>query len=230
VLDDGAVISDAAGSLELLLKPAQGGYTNMGGAIVTGVAAPDNPGAATNKGYVDQSRVPPGGAVFEVLQKSSNADWALQWAKRPAGQLEVCFVADAMQNLTLTAMAAAQDYLANSIRHLAKVDLLIGNPGGAMGRYNEARLVVRKLSVAGAAGAILTLQGSQKDPGSAFVANDWLSFGCVVNLNAQNVTLDSGWVTFPGSLSAPNRYVCVTQEGGDGTTAPVIGSGRAYFR
>lgn len=136
-------------------------------------------------------------------------------------QLEVTFVADATTNTTLTAMAAAEDYLVNTARNTVKLDL---------SGYTSVRFVVRRMTTASAAGAVLNLKYSTTDPAVAFSAAAWTAIPCQVSLVPTNATQDTGWITMPTSMRAVNVYLAVTQAGGDGSAAPVVGAVRAYFR
>jgi hypothetical protein len=119
-------------------------------------------------------------------------------------------------------MAAAEDFLGTSVRHVTKLDLA---------SYTQVRFVVRRMATAAAAGSpVLTLKYGTTDPPAAFSAANWTTTGCVVSLTPTNQTLDTGWVSMPAGMKINNCYVAVTQQGGDGTQAPVVGSVRAYFR
>ena len=134
---------------------------------------------------------------------------------------DVAFIADATANTTLTAMAAAEDYLATSVRHVARMDLSL---------FTHVRFELRRMATAAAAGAVLNLKYSLTDPSNAFSAAAWSSIPAQLSLAPTNVTLDTGWIAMPAGMKVDNVYLAVTQAGGDGSAAPVIGSVRAMFR
>jgi Collagen triple helix repeat (20 copies) len=190
----------------------------------TGSTGPAGATGATGPG------VAPGGTLDQVLAKASATDFATKWVTPTAGSggtdnvlssMEVTFIADATANTTLTAMAAAEDYLATSVRHTTKVDLA---------NFSQVRFVVRRMATASAPGAVVNLKYSLTDPASAFSAAAWMAIPAQLSLNATSVTLDTGWINMPAGMKVNNVYLSVTQAGGDGTAAPVIGSVRAFFK
>ena len=136
-------------------------------------------------------------------------------------QLSITFVADATANTTLTDMAAAEDYLGTSVRHVAKADLAA---------YSHVRFVVRRMATASAAGAVVNLKYSLTNPANTFSAAAWNSIPCQLSIVATNTTLDSGWIAMPAGMKVNDVYLAVTQAGGDGVLDPVLGAVRAYFR
>lgn len=119
-------------------------------------------------------------------------------------------------NLTLTNMAAAEDFLDTSIRFGTLLDLT---------DWEEARLVVRKMGTAGATGAEIRVEYSTVNPGSAFVGGDWLPLGTSdieVAIDVQNTVLASSWIAIT-ALARDDVYVAPTMQGGDGALDPIIG-------
>lgn len=208
----------------LALKPPAGGWINMGGSVVGAVANPSNANDAVNKTYADQFVLPTevvAGSGVTVSQPGDGTVVVGLSGGAPQQTMEVTFIADASANTTLTAMAAAEDYLATSVRHVTRLDLT---------GYTAVRMVVRRMATASAAGAVLNLKYSLTDPNNTFAAGAWSSIPLQVSINTTNATLDSGWVTIPAGMRVNNVYIAVTQAGGDGSAAPVIGSVRAFFR
>jgi Collagen triple helix repeat (20 copies) len=190
----------------------------------TGSTGPAGATGATGPG------VAPGGTTDQVLAKASATDFATKWVTPTAGSggtdnvlssMEVTFIADATANTTLTAMAAAEDYLATSVRHTTKVDLA---------NFSQVRFVVRRMATASAPGAVVNLKYSLTDPASAFAAAAWMTIPAQLSINVTSITLDTGWVNMPTGMKVNNVFLAVTQAGGDGVAAPVIGSVRAFFK
>lgn len=127
---------------------------------------------------------------------------------------------DAGATLTLTNMPAAAQFMANSNRHIEKIDLSM---------FTQARLLVRVL-VVGFTGAIFAVRVH-----SAFstVITDYQIMGAdgdiSVPLNALGVA-DSGWQDIAPAALADNRFVAVRQSGGDGVADPQIGRVSLWLR
>jgi len=136
-------------------------------------------------------------------------------------QFGVDFVADASANVTLTSLAAAEDYLGTSVRYAHKLDLA---------GYTQCRFLVRKMATAGTATSKLALKYSTTNPANAFSAGAWTTSGAELLLNNTNTNLDTGWIAMPAGMCVNDIYVCPTQQGGDGATSPVVGNIQAYFR
>jgi collagen type VII alpha len=211
------------------VKGDQGDQGPTGATGTAGAPGATGPAGATGATGATGPGVAPGGTLDQVLAKASAVDYATKWVT-PAvgvgtdnviGSLDVTFVADASANTTLTAMAAAEDYLATSVRHVTKVDLT------AVG---QVRFVVKRMATAAAAGAVLNLKYSLTDPASVFSAAAWTAIPAQVSLVTPNITLDTGWINLPVGMKVNNVYLAVTQAGGDGSAAPVVGSIRAFFK
>ena len=195
--------TDVRATSSVVAAPVTGGQDFAAG---TKIAAFANCTTATNFGVYS----------FTIMKAATVGP-----AGGPVGPTEVTFQADGGGNTTLTTMAAAEDYLATSVRHATKVDLTL---------YTQCRLVVRRMATASAAGAILVLKYSTTDPANVFSAAAWTTSGAQVALSATNTTLDSGWINMPAGMKVDNVNIVVTQSGGDGAASPVIGAVRAYFR
>jgi hypothetical protein len=211
------------------VKGDKGDQGNPGATGATGSQGPPgSTGAAGAQGPAGPG-VAPGGTTDQVLAKASATDYATKWVTPSASggtdnvlsSTEVTFIADATANTTLTALAAAEDYLATSIRHTTKIDLA---------NYSQVRFIVRRMATAAAAGTVVNLKYSLTDPASAFSAAAWTAIPAQLSLAATNVTLDTGWINMPAGMKVNNVYLAVTQAGGDGVAAPVIGSVRAFFK
>ena len=211
------------------VKGDKGDTGNPGPTGATGSQGPAGATGSTGPTGATGPGVAPGGTLDQVLAKASAVDYATKWIT-PAvgsgtdnviGSLDVTFVADASANTTLTAMAAAEDYLATSVRHVTKVDLTA---------VSQVRFVVKRMATAAAAGAVLNLKYSLTDPASVFSAAAWTAIPAQVSLATANVTLDTGWINMPVGMKVNNVYLAVTQAGGDGSAAPVVGSVRAFFK
>jgi Collagen triple helix repeat (20 copies)/C1q domain len=211
------------------VKGDQGAQGPTGATGTAGAPGATGPAGATGATGATGPGVAAGGTLDQVLAKASAVDYETKWVT-PAvgagtdnviGSLDVTFVADASANTILTAMAAAEDYLATSVRHVTKVDLT------AVG---QVRFIVKRMATAAAAGAVLNLKYSLTDPASVFSAAAWNAIPAQVSLATPNVTLDTGWVNIPVGMKVNNVYLAVTQAGGDGSAAPVVGSIRAYFK
>lgn len=211
------------------VKGDKGDTGNPGPTGATGSQGPAGATGSTGPTGATGPGVAPGGTLDQVLAKASAVDYATKWIT-PAvgsgtdnviGSLDVTFVADASANTTLTAMAATEDYLATSVRHVTKVDLTA---------VSQVRFVVKRMATAAAAGAVLNLKYSLTDPASVFSAAAWTAIPAQVSLATANVTLDTGWINMPVGMKVNNVYLAVTQAGGDGSAAPVVGSVRAFFK
>lgn len=127
---------------------------------------------------------------------------------------------DAGATLTLTNMTSAAQFMANSNRHIEKIDLSM---------FTQARLLARVL-VAGSANAIFAARVH-----SAFstAIADYQIMGAdgeiSVPLNALGVA-DSGWKDIAPAALADNRFVAVRQSGGDGVADPQIGRVSLWLR
>jgi hypothetical protein len=210
------------------VKGDKGDQGDPGPTGATGSQGPAGSTGPTGATGATGPGVAPGGTLDQVLAKASATDFATKWVTPTAGgtdnvlsSMEVTFIADATANTTLTAMAAAEDYLATSVRHTTKVDLA---------NFSQVRFVVRRMATAAAAGAVINLKYSLTDPASAFSAAAWTAIPAQVSLAPTSVTLDTGWINMPAGMKVNNVYLAVTQAGGDGTAAPVIGSVRAFFK
>ena len=126
-------------------------------------------------------------------------------------------------NMTLTDMAAAEDFLNATVRYATKIDLT---------DWTEARLVVRKMGTAGAANSEIAVEYSTVNPGSAFVGGDWLPLGtsdieCAINTT--NTTIASSWVAI-ATLARADVHVAPLMRGGDGALDPIIGAVHLQLR
>lgn len=132
------------------------------------------------------------------------------------------FIADATANLTLTNMAAAEDYLGSSNRHITQMDLTY---------FTHVRLVVRRMAGAAAAGSpSISLQYATSQPSDTFTGAEWTPSGASVVITSTNTVLDSDWQAMPGGMMIDDVFLGLVMAGGDGAADPVVGSCRAYFR
>jgi hypothetical protein len=140
----------------------------------------------------------------------------------PYHYLCIPFIADATANLTLTNMAAAEDYLGSSNRHITMADLTY---------FTHCRLVVRRMAGAAAAGSpSVSLQYATSQPSDTFTGAEWTPSGASVVITSTNTVLDSDWQSIPGGMAIDDVFLGLVMAGGDGAADPVVGSCRAYFR
>jgi hypothetical protein len=123
-------------------------------------------------------------------------------------------------NVTWTNMPVAVTFFAGSYRHVMKVDL---------SGYTQCRLVVNKLTTAGAAASKLILKyrtafsttvGNYSDIGTSEVS---------VAVNVTNTVLATSWIDLATDAKA-DVFVALAGSGGDGALDPVFGSIAAQFK
>lgn len=128
---------------------------------------------------------------------------------------------DISAGVTLTSQAAARGYYGAASSYVTLQRFT---------NVNEARLIARKLGVAGFAGATVSVAFSAVNPGSAFVTGDWTDIASVV-IAATNTVLDSGWVNIPAAaLQGQDVYLALLMAGGNATLSPVMGQIGMYLR
>lgn len=124
-------------------------------------------------------------------------------------------------SLTWNAMPAAATLLPGATRAVMPLDLR---------RFSQARLVVNRQGVAGAAGAKL---GVKYNASGSFAAANFLDAGVAaieIGLDATNQVVDSGWVNLASGAQIAKAYIGLVGAGGDGTVSPTFGAISIDFR
>lgn len=164
--------------------------------------------------------------MFDTLVYSDGEGWRVMDG---LGQIRSIFGVAAPKSVTFladgadvvwTSMPAAVTFFGGANRHAKKLDLT---------NYVEARMVLNKMGVAGAAAAVVRARYSLTfDPTAA----NWLALGTgaiQVAVNVTNALQVSSWIPLAAGAKA-DVFVCLDGSGGSGVLSPAFGAINLQFR
>ena len=122
-------------------------------------------------------------------------------------------------NFTLSSMASALQFFNNQTAYIVRADLT---------GYRRVRLHVLKGGTAGAATAVIRLRYSTTFTTTAASYSEIGTTAVSVSISGTNTYLTTSWIDL-ATLARGDVYVALMQEGGNGSTSPIVGNIAAEF-